>query len=188
MISRARAHAETRPTGSNLGLETYNCYLRWIGMPGMKWDNLVSLIHGLVNFTGIPRAVLIHCGGNDIGDVPNGALLYHMKFTIAILSRMLPGCSLIWSSILPRSNWRYSDNDHAMETTRKRINRGMRSYILKYGGYVINYPDFNDRHPGLYNQDGVHLSFIGNDIFLNQIQSAFETFISYPYCFVYPYD
>ena len=52
-------------------------------MPGMKWGNLVSII--LVNFSGINRVVLIHCGGNDIGDVPNGALLYHMKFTVAIV-------------------------------------------------------------------------------------------------------
>jgi hypothetical protein len=32
------------------------------------------------------------------------------------------------------------------------------------------------------------LSFIGNDIFLNQLQSAFEPFIKYPCCFVFPYD
>ena len=101
---------------------------------------------------------------------------------------MLPGCSLIWSSILPRRTYRYSKNDHAMETTRKRINRGVRSYILKHGGYVIKYPDFDDRHPALFSDDGVHLSFIGNDIFINQIQSAFETFRAFPYCFVFPYD
>ena len=57
---------------------------------------------------------------------------------------MLPGCSVIWSSILPRRSWRYSNNDHAKEITR------IRSYILKYGGYVVKYPDFDDRHPGLF--------------------------------------
>jgi hypothetical protein len=101
-----------------------------------------------------------------------------MRFTITILSRMLPGCSVIWSSIFPRRSWRYSNNDHPMEITRKRINRGIRSYILKYGGYVVRYPDFDDRHLGLFSDNGVHLSFIGNDIFLNQLQSAFEPFIN----------
>jgi hypothetical protein len=81
-----------------------------------------------------------------------------------------------------------SYNDRAKETTRKRINRGIRSYILKYWEYVVKYPNFDDCHPGLFLDDGVHLSFIGNDIFLNQLQSAFETFIKYPYYFVFPYD
>jgi hypothetical protein len=156
-------------------------------MPGMKWSNVVSLVHGWINLRGIPKAVLLHCGGNDIGDVPCGALFHQMKFTITILSRMLPGCSVIWWSILPRRSWRYSNNDRAMEITRKRINRGIRSYILKYGGCVDKYPDFDDRHPCLFLDDGVHLSFIRNDIFLNQLQSAFETFIKYPYCFVFPW-
>jgi hypothetical protein len=34
----------------------------------------------------------------------------------------------------------------------------------------------------------VHLSFIANDIFLNQIQGALETFLKYPYCLVYPFN
>ena len=76
---------------------------------------------------------------------------------------------MIWSSILLRRSWRYSNDDRAMEITQKCINRGIRSYILKYGGYVVKYPDFDDRHPGLFLDDGVHLSFIGNDIFFQPV-------------------
>ncbi|XP_063410045.1 uncharacterized protein LOC134693232 isoform X2 [Mytilus trossulus] len=190
IICSARDHSENRPSGSNLGLlKNNNCFLRWAGKSGMKWDDVVGTVNSIINLCNkIPHALILHCGGNDIGNVPCGALLYHVKFTIAILSRMLPNCSLIWSSILPRRSWRYSSDDHAMEVTRKRINRGVRSYILKHGGYVIKYPDFDDRHPALYSDDGVHLSFIGNDIFLNQIQSALETFIKYPHCVVFPHD
>lgn len=47
-----------------------------------------------------------------------------------------------------------------MEITRKRINRGIRSNNLKYGWYVVKYPDFDDRHPGLLLDDRVHLSFM----------------------------
>jgi hypothetical protein len=38
-----------------------------------------------------------------------------------------------------------------MEITRKRVNRGVRSYLLKIGGYVIRHPDFDDKHPAYYN-------------------------------------
>ena len=44
-----------------------------------------------------------------------------------------------------------------MEITRKRVNRGVRSYLLKIGGYVIRHPDFDDKHPALFKKDGVHL-------------------------------
>ena len=154
-------------------------------MPGMKLSNHISLVNTSVYLWGIPKALLLHCDGKDIGGETCGAVVYHLKFTIAILFRMLPGCSLIWSSILPRRTYRYSKNNHAMETTRKRINRGVRSYILKHGGYAINYPD---RHPALYRDNGVHLSLIGNDIVINQIQSALETFRAFQHCFFSPYD
>ncbi|VDI46532.1 Hypothetical predicted protein [Mytilus galloprovincialis] len=190
IICSARDHSENRPSGSNSGLlKNNNCFLRWAGKSGMKWDDVVGTVNSIISLCSkIPHALILHCGGNDIGNVPCGALLYHIEFKIAIMSQMLPNCSLIWSSIFPRRSWRYSSDDHAMEVTRKRINRGVRSYILKHGGYVIKYPDFDDRHPALYSDDGVHLSFIGNDIFLNQIQSAIETFIKYPHCVVFPHD
>jgi hypothetical protein len=37
-------------------------------------DIKTSIVHGSINLRGIPKAVLLHCGGNDIGDVPSGAL------------------------------------------------------------------------------------------------------------------
>jgi hypothetical protein len=40
------------------------------------------------------------------------------------------------------------------------------------------------KHPGLLKKGGVHLSFIANDIFRNQIQGALETFLKYAYCLV----
>jgi hypothetical protein len=63
--------------------------------------------------------------------------------------------SLVWSSILPRNKWRYSENIRNMEITRKRVNRGLRSYLLKIGGYGIRHPDFDDKHPALLKKDGV---------------------------------
>jgi hypothetical protein len=59
------------------------------------------------------------------------------------------------------------------------IRKNQKSVCL---GYVIKYPDFDDRYPALFSDDGVHLSLIGNDIFIDQIQSALETFRAFPYC------
>lgn len=190
IVTRASEHAHIRPIGDSLGLEKIGCELVWIGMSGMKWQNLVSLVQSILNWRSIPFSVIIHCGGNDIGDTPCGELLYHMKFTIAILSKMLPDTALVWSNILPRYKWRFSNNTGAMETTRRRINRGMRSYLLKIGGYVIKHTDFEDKHVNLFSEDGVHLSFIGNEIFLNQIQCTLDCLVNFkfPHCLGFPYN
>ena len=187
IVVKAGDHAAIRPTGSHLGFDRVGCRFVWAGSSGMKWAAVVPTINMLVRYRRrIPSVLLIHCGGNDIGEAPNGALLYHMRFSLAIISRMLPKTSVVYSYILPRHDWRFSNNVEKMETTRKRVNRGMRSYLLKIGGYIIKHPDFDDKHIGLYQNDGVHLSFIGNDIFLNQIQGAKETFTISSNCLEYP--
>jgi hypothetical protein len=65
-------------------------------------------------------------------------------------------------------NWRYSENIRNMEITRKRVNRGAHSYLLKIGGYVIRHPDFDDKHPAFLKNNGLHLTFIANPISLLQ--------------------
>ena len=160
-------------------------------MNGMRWENLLPLIQGLFNCYGYPYAVLIHCGGNDIGNhkSPCGLLVYEMKVTFAtLLFQILPGCSIIFSSILPRLSWRFSSSIIKMERTRKRINRFIRSHLLKRNCYIIKHPDFDDMLPALFAGDQVHLSYIGNDIFINTLQGALETFFTCPYIHVYPYN
>jgi hypothetical protein len=93
-------HSQIRPTGTFLCLKQRRCQLVWVGMPGMRWENVVPLIHILINYRGIPFAVIIHCGCNNMDLVPCVELLFHVKLTIAIRSDMSPGTSLVWSSIL----------------------------------------------------------------------------------------
>ena len=69
--------------------------------------------------------------------------------------------------------------------TRKRVNRAARSFLLKQLGYVIKHPDFEDKYSGLFAKDGVHLSFIGYDRFMNTLHGSIETFFSNPTCHVY---
>ena len=74
-----------------------------------------------------------------------------------------------------------------MEKVRIRVNRKLIRFMKITGGKAIRYPDFNDKSPFLFS-DGTHLSCIGNDIFVNTIQSAFEMFIRNPTIRVFPFD
>ena len=93
---------------------------------------------------------------------------------------MLPGCSLIFYCIFPRRSWRYSANTKAMEQARRRINRSFKGYVLNNGCYVIRHQDLEDGHKAVFDNDGIHLSFLGNDIFINAIQGGLEQFVMYP--------
>jgi hypothetical protein len=48
IIQRAGEHSKIRPTGTFLGLQQLGCQLVWVGMPGMRWENVVPLIHSLM--------------------------------------------------------------------------------------------------------------------------------------------
>ena len=186
LVANAATHVVKRPTGKNLGFEKMGIQVIWVGMPGMRWNSMVSLVHAMVNAFGIPRALLLHVGANDIGAWSTRDLIYHMTFALFIIQRMVPGCALIYSSMLPRTSWRYSFNCGAMERSRKRVNRGLRTYLLNNGGYVLKHTDLDDGHKALFASDGIHLSFLGNDIFINAIQGAIEHFLMYPNARIFP--
>lgn len=174
-----------RPTGTHLGLDKYGYKLTWIGMPGMSCMNILPIVFGSIRCFGIPRALLLHVGGNDLGNYSTKELIKHLKFAIYVVNRMLPTTSFIFSTILPPRSWRYSSNCIAMENARKRVNRAIRTFFQYNCAYVVTHPDLEDCHTSLF-KDGVHLSFLGNDIFINIIQGALEQFLLNPYTKLYP--
>jgi hypothetical protein len=88
----------------------------------------------------------------------------------------MPQIKIVWSQILPRFSWRYSDNFEAMERSRRRLNNCIASCVLKSGGCYIRYPDL--KHTAIFKDDGVHLTELENEllVLLNNIQGAIETF------------
>ena len=125
---------------------------------------------------GLPFALIFHVGANDIGLGSTRKVLQHLVFASYIVSKMLPYTLISFSQMLPRKHWRYY-GIRAMEKSRKRINRGVRTYFFISGATVIRHTDLQDGHQALYDPDGVHLSFLGNDIFINAIQSFLEDYI-----------
>jgi hypothetical protein len=157
-------------------MKKFGYSITWIGMDGMKWKHLININLGMVNLSDIPYIIIIHCGPNYVGEEPSGNLMYDMKVAFSnLIIEILPGCSIIFSEMLPKRTLRFSYSTHKMEKTRKRVNRGARSCLLKLLGYVIKHPDFEDKYNGLFAKDDVHLSFIGYDIFINTLQGALES-------------
>jgi hypothetical protein len=96
LIQNAFEHTSNRPTGANLGLEKYGVQLVWVGMRGMKWENLMSLISGLLNCYGLPHAIMIHCGGEWYRKFEN-----RLRFTYTPDESGI--CSyIVWNYLVPQ--------------------------------------------------------------------------------------
>ncbi|VDI19047.1 Hypothetical predicted protein [Mytilus galloprovincialis] len=176
LIRNAFVHARSRTGGVNLGLHRIGVKIWWQGYGVMGLKDLESTIKK-------PKYLVLHIAGNDLGKTKIGFLRNEIKATLEKVQSYLPNSSIVWSQILPRTNWRHSNSHDSMMACRIRINSAIASFVLKNGGHYIKYPDILPNSTFL-KEDGVHLTDLGNDIFLNNLQGALEMFIcsgSYTY-------
>ncbi|KAJ8316547.1 hypothetical protein KUTeg_005904 [Tegillarca granosa] len=126
-----------------------------------------------------PKFLVLHCSGNDIGSYEKSIELMHrICCTIKVLWHMLPNTKLIWSQILPRLKWRNERNHKAVNKSRVRINSYIAKFMISNGGLYIRYPEIVQSNDGMFDNDKVHLSQLGNDIFLYRLQQALQVFIT----------
>ena len=63
-------------------LNRYGLNVMCAGMPNMRWSSIVPVVQSMVNCFGLPKAVIIHCGRNDIGCMSTGSLFFSVKMCI----------------------------------------------------------------------------------------------------------
>jgi hypothetical protein len=56
-----------------MGLKIYGLNVMWAGMPSMRWSSIVAVVQSMINCFGLPKSVIIHCGGNDIDCMSTGS-------------------------------------------------------------------------------------------------------------------
>jgi hypothetical protein len=61
-----------------------------------------------------PQFTILHVAGNDLGCKKVGFLRNEIKYIIRWILIELPNTTIIWSQILPRLKWKYSENQTAM--------------------------------------------------------------------------
>ena len=180
IVKRAFAHALVRPGGVNLGLDRIPMEIWWQGYSGLKFVDLKKKLLYLKTFENDPDFILIHCGGNGIGSNVFSLNLFQLiakfKQDLLDIKKFFPRATLIWSQILPRNQWRYSQNVKAMERCRNRLNRAVAKFVLKQGGCYLKHPALLENIEQFLSADGVHLSELGNSLFLNSIQGGLESF------------
>ncbi|XP_052711627.1 uncharacterized protein LOC128185949 isoform X3 [Crassostrea angulata] len=178
IIHWAQKYAETT-NQLNLGLNHFT--INWNGRRGMVWEYLYTTVSSMLIANKQPTILIIHCGGNNIGDPQNTlkGIQKFMKLTLSQIADLLPNTLIVWSHILPRSNWRQSLSTIEGENSRRRINSAIATFVLKkLNGASIKYPDIQITQKRLCRLDGVHLSDLGNNIYINSLKNAIVQFVT----------
>nr|XP_034311277.1 uncharacterized protein LOC117680502 [Crassostrea gigas] len=178
IIHWAQKYSETT-NQLNLGLNHFT--INWNGRRGMVWEYLYTTVSSMLIANKQPTILIIHCGGNNIGDPQNTlkGIQKFMKLTLSQMADLLPNTLIVWSHILPRSNWRQSLSTIEGENSRRRINSAIATFVLKkLNGASIKYKDIQITQKRLFRLDGVHLSDLGNNIYINSLKNAIVQFVT----------
>ena len=77
--------------------------------------------------------------------------------------------------------WRHFNDHKAIDLCCYRINNSIAAFIVSCGGYYVKHPDIH-ADQNFFQSDGVHLSSLGNELWLNILQGAMEHFIQNKDC------
>ena len=119
--------ARGRHGGPNLGLQYKGFNLHWLGSRGLKWEGLIPMIEKSLLTQPLPQILIIQLGSNDLGIVKGKELIELIRCDILRSRILYPDLQLIWSEILQRRYWHNANNEVAIETSRKRINLGIKN-------------------------------------------------------------
>lgn len=109
----------------------------WQGRSGLIASKIKEQINIMARYEDPPNIIIIHIGGYDMGHIRLGYLQLMLRRLFDWLWVKYPESFIVWSQIIPRINWRYSDNVEAMDRTRRRINSTDAKYVVCKGGTYI---------------------------------------------------
>ena len=165
-----KVYCEGKGSAFNLDLE--NVEVVWFGQRGMRWHQvLLSLqfMHSRVH----PDFIIIHCGGNDLGNLRGISLIRMMKHDLIKIMELYPDSTVLFSTIAERQQWMWTTEfGPKFERARRNLNKVMSAFMRDYGMLSVRHFNICSAETSLFRHDGVHLTDRGNAFFLSNIRNA----------------
>lgn len=151
----------------------------WKGRRGLQLRYVPDVVRGLLqrDKTLRPAIILIHAGTNDIARAMKHELRMLVENVFLQIQELLPKTQIIWSEILPRRKHMGFSAKEQPKLERKRLamNKWARGMCRRTGGSTVSYPIIQYHKEDLYRNDGVHLSAIGIQVFLQCIKEKLQS-------------
>lgn len=166
--------AKVRPAGLQLGFPPEEVQVRWIGVRGALWRQLLPDLQFRARLDRPPDVLVIHSGGNDLGSRSTRDILRDVKLDCLRLLSSFPGVILVWSDIVARLTWRGARSVPGLNRARAKLNRSISRFVARIGGLVIRHRELELPDPELIKDDKTHLNPIGTDIWTLGIKDGIE--------------
>ncbi|XP_045189808.2 uncharacterized protein LOC123547083 [Mercenaria mercenaria] len=147
--------------------------IAWWGIRGMGWSDFIHCIQLPVLFRSAPKVLVFHLGGNDVKTHTLRYIFKLIQESLEYTQGAFPDSVYVWVDILQRLNWGCTDEQEqkAVEKKRKRINQFGHKIIKKVSptkSHVLRM-DIDAQTPGFFRGDGVHLSDVGLEMYLDSL-------------------
>lgn len=136
----------------------------------------MPLLHEIYHLRSPPSVVIIHLGEDDLYHSNNTSFIISMKNDLGILKRAFPDTVIVWSSLLPRHNWRKNQKPECMELVQKDINKVMVNYCNKIGVHFLSHNLITSDKANLFLPDVNDLSDEGADIFIADLKKVLRLY------------
>ncbi|XP_070590268.1 zinc finger protein 318-like isoform X2 [Erythrolamprus reginae] len=151
--------------------------VQWLSQKFMSWEELVPLLFDGNYVKVAPTWLVIHLGGDDIGQMTGMDLFFEAMDDLQLIKERWPDTQLVWSDLIRRKVWRNVENPVLIDKARRRVNKMVGKVVLELGGQIIQHPDIHITKEGLYRDDGVRLTDEGNNIFLSDLQRCLQQLV-----------
>lgn len=101
-----------------------------------------------------PTILVVHLGGNDLGNVRTLDLLFTIKRDLQRFLVTSPGTTIVFSEIVPHLVRLFSTQSRVMERMRKRINRDLEKFMPTIRGLSYWHIDLEGGIPGFTGEMG----------------------------------
>ena len=150
--------------------------MAWWGLRGLGWSDFVHSFQLPALLNNPPKVILFHLGGNDVTKHSLKYLFKSIQEGMEYAKSAFPDTHFIWIEILQRFNWGASIKENiACEKKRKRVNQLGRKLVRVLSPNTaqnIVRVDIDIKTPGFYRPDGVHLSDVGLDMYIDSIRET----------------
>ncbi|KAJ1189037.1 hypothetical protein NDU88_005789 [Pleurodeles waltl] len=166
----AEKQASLRHFGRQLGLDGSRIKISWVGKSGMRWGELLYVLAKRMEQGVCPDLLVLHLGENDVVALSGIGLLKVMKLDLCRIKERWSGTHIVWTSLVLRRVWRGAHSFRGIEKQRRKINKEMRSFCKAQGILVLTHDNIVVSDVELFRQEGVHLSFWGNEHYLLELR------------------
>jgi len=146
--------------------------IEWKGKGGAGVCAFHDLLAGLSKGGPPPQLLIIHLGTNDLVTKDEYALRQIIAVMLRDCAMMYPNTWLVWSDILPRVFYIGARSQPAIERKRRTVNRWARSQCAAVQAFCMHHPQFVWSQTSLFSYDGVHLSPMGNQLFVANLRQC----------------